>query len=111
MKSDFDEKDSSLSLLKSPSGPSYSDSFGIIEDTGSTIPPICIWTSSMTSILDSMVSQSTPTETITSLDCSLERNDTSTTPYIPWWPIKMIEAASIDVGNICTSQHTCSHKQ
>ena len=36
----FDEKTFGLGLLKSPSSPSYSDPFDIVEDTKSTIPPI-----------------------------------------------------------------------
>ena len=46
----FDEKNSSLGLLKYPFGPSYNDPFGIVEDIESTISPMCISTNSLTSI-------------------------------------------------------------
>ena len=81
----FDENTSNIVLLKSPYGPFYSDLFGIFEDTKSIFSPMFTLTSSSTSILELTGSQSSLTETITSLDFfSSERNETSMTPYFPW---------------------------
>ena len=44
----FDKNTFGLGLLKSPSGPSYSDLFSIVEDTKSTIAQITTSTSSLT---------------------------------------------------------------
>lgn len=79
-----------LALLKSPFGPSYSDPFGIIEYTKSTISPMCISTNSPTSIVELTGSWSTLTETITSPNDSTKRNETSSTPRLPRWDIKTI---------------------
>lgn len=58
----FKEKNYGIGLLKSSSGLLYSDMFGIVEDTGSTVPLKGISTNSSTSVLESTVSGSTPTK-------------------------------------------------
>ena len=97
----FDENISSISLFKYPSRPPYSDPFGIVGDTGSTISPMCTLPSSSTFILESTSSWSTPNETVTSLDHFYSKiNGTSPTPYLPRWDVNMIEATSANVGDI-----------
>ena len=96
----FDDKISSLGLFKSPSIQSYSDPFGIVEDTRSIVSPIYTLTSSLTFILESTSSWSTPTKTVTSPMHYSQRNDTLETPYLPWWVVKIIESTGTDIGNM-----------
>lgn len=55
----FDENTLGLGLLKYTSSLLYSDPFGIVEDTGLTIPFRGISTSSSTFVLESTSSRST----------------------------------------------------
>ena len=87
----FDEKTSGLGLLKSPYDPSYNNTFGIVEGTKSNISPICISTSSLTYVPKLTGSQSTPTETVTSPNYSIDRNEHSSTPCLPWLDVMTIE--------------------
>ena len=96
----LDENTSGHGLLKYPSSLSYSDPFVIIEDNGFTFPPINTSTNSSTYILELTGICSTLNQTVTSLDHSSKRNDTSPNPYLRWWAIKMIEVDDIDVGDI-----------
>lgn len=106
----FDKKASGIVLLKSPFGPSYSNSFNIVEDIRLTVSPMCTSTSLSTSILESTSSQRTLTKTVTSLDHSSNGNGISLNPYLPWWAIEMIEATNADVGDISRSRQTRNHK-
>ena len=98
----FDETNSSMGLLKSSSSLSYNDPIGIVEDNRSTIYFMSIRTSPSTSIPKSVGSQSTPIETITSLDQSFEGNGTLPRPCLSWWVVNMIEVFGSNVGNIST---------
>lgn len=86
----FDENNFGLGFLNSSSGPSYSDLFGTIEDTGLTIPPMHILTSLSIYVSESIDNWSTSTETVISPNLSFEGNVTSLTLYLPWWTVKMI---------------------
>lgn len=100
----FDENICGLDLFKSPSGPLYNDPFGIVQDTGSTIPPMSNTTSLSTYVLELIGSQIMPIEIVTSPNNSLERNVVLPTPYLPQWDIKMIEVVGTDVGDILTGR-------
>jgi hypothetical protein len=104
----FDENTSKLDLFKYPSIPSYSDPFGMVEDIGSFVPPMSTSTSSLTSVPELTSSRSMPIELVTSNDHYSEINVVSLTSCLPWWVVKMIEAAGTDVGDILTYRQTHS---
>lgn len=64
----FDEKSSGLKLLNSPFCILNNDPFDIVPNSRSPTPLLCISTNSLTSLLKSTGSHTTPIETITSLD-------------------------------------------
>ena len=53
-------------------------------------------------------SHSTLTKIVTSLDRIFEVNDNLSTPCLPQWAAKTIEAIGPDVSDITISRHTCS---
>ena len=79
----FDDNTSSIGFFKSSSSSSYSDPFGIVEDTRSTIPFMGIFSISLNSVLESTCGQSTSTNIITSHNRFYEGNGTSLTPHLP----------------------------
>lgn len=91
----FYENTSSIGLLNSSSGPSYNDSFGIVEDIRSTVPLLSTLTSLSTSFLESIVSRDTTNKTVTSSNYSSNGNVTSPTPCLPQWDVKVIEIVAL----------------
>ena len=79
----FDENTYGLELLKSSSSLSYSDPFGIVEDTGLTIPLMCILTNSLTFVLESIGSQRTLNNIVKSPNHTFEENGTLVISYLP----------------------------
>ena len=90
-----DEKYSGIKLLNSSSGLLHSDPFDIVPKPLLIVPLLGIFTTLSTSLPESLGSQSTPTEIVTS-----ERNDSTLTPCVPRWTIKTLESAGSDVGDI-----------
>lgn len=72
---------------------------------------MCISTSSLTFVEEPTGIRSTPIETITSPNHYTNRNNTSSTPYLPRWAIKTIEATDTNFGDISTGQRTHSHNE
>ena len=87
-------------MLNSSFGLLHSEPFYILPKNKSGVPLLDVSTSHFTSSPKLTHSWCILTKTITSLDKSSKRNDTTLTPCFPWHSLKKLEASRSDVGDI-----------